>query len=211
MRIPRTSIFTIDLKIIICLLLILSILAVYGKVRDYEFTNFDDDTYVTSNSFVRSGVNLTSFRWSFSFQQKDKNYWHPLTWLSHMLDVELYGLEPGRHHLTNVLFHTANTLLLFIALNWMTGAMWRSAFVATLFALHPDGHPDRLPVLHPKTQIFTIRCRMFCLCARPFGQTHAGYVAICPPFAGLLAAPALVSGELRYRYPPQEQHHTPYF
>jgi hypothetical protein len=68
-------------------------------------------------------VNLTSFRWSFSFQQKDKNYWTPLTWLSHMLDVELYGLEPGRHHLTHVLFHSANTLLLFIALNWMTGAM----------------------------------------------------------------------------------------
>jgi Tfp pilus assembly protein PilF len=196
MRVPRTSIFTIDLKFIICLLLILSILAVYGKVRDYEFTNFDDDIYVTSNSFVRSGVNLTSFRWSFSFQQKDKSYWHPLTWLSHMVDVELYGLEPGRHHLTNVLFHTANTLLLFIALNWMTGAMWRSAFAAILFALHPLNVESVAWIAQRKNVLSSFFWMVTLIAYQYYVQRpkFLRYLAVCFAFAlGLLAKPMLVT------------------
>ncbi len=196
MRITQTSIFTIDLKIIICLLLILSILTVYGKVRQYEFTNFDDGSYVTSNSFVRSGVNLTSFRWSFSFQQKDKNYWTPLTWLSHMLDVELYGLEPGWHHLTNVLFHSANTLLLFIALNWMTGAMWRSAFVAVLFALHPLNVESVAWIAQRKNVLSSFFWMVTLIAYQYYIQRPKSlrYVAVCLAFAlGLLAKPMLVT------------------
>jgi Flp pilus assembly protein TadD len=119
------------------LLLSIVTLSVYWQVSQYDFVNFDDNVYVFENPHIRSGLTSDSLAWSFSFQQKDKNYWQPLNWLSHMLDVELYGMDPGRHHLTNVLFHIVNALLLFALLHWMTGARWRSAFVAALFALHP--------------------------------------------------------------------------
>ena len=137
MDITRSKIFGIDCKILVCLLLVLSILAIYGKVRHYEFINFDDDVYITDNLFVRSGLNPSSLRWSFNFELKDGNYWRPLTWLSHMADVTLYGMDTGRHHLSNVFFHIISTILLFLAFNQMTGAIWRCAFVAALFALHP--------------------------------------------------------------------------
>ncbi len=120
-----------------CLLLVLVTLSAYRQVGRHDFINFDDNVYVYENSHVRSGLTPESLAWSIRFQEKDRNYWQPLTWLSHMLDVELYGLEPGRHHLTNVLFHAINTVLLFAVLQGMTGAFWRSAFVAAVFALHP--------------------------------------------------------------------------
>ncbi|PYJ05835.1 MAG: hypothetical protein DME25_07720 [Verrucomicrobia bacterium] len=90
---------------------------------------------MTGNPRVQAGLALESIRWAF-FSVYSSN-WHPLTWLSHMLDCQLYGLKPGGHHWTNVLFHAANVLLLFLWLRDMTGALWRSALVAGLFSLHP--------------------------------------------------------------------------
>jgi len=121
--------------ILICLFLIIVILAVYWQVQNYDFVNFDDDGYVTENRHVQEGLTLKGITWAFT--KFSPTYWHPLTWLSHMLDCELYGLEPGMHHLTSLLFHIVNTLLLFLVFRKMTGSLWQSAFVAALFALHP--------------------------------------------------------------------------
>lgn len=112
-----------------------AILAVYAQTLGFEFIAFDDDIYVSDNPHVRGGLTAAGVAWAFS--TFDYVYWQPLTWLSHMLDVELFGLHSGLHHLTNVLLHVANTLLLFGLLRRMTGFPWRAAFVAGLFALHP--------------------------------------------------------------------------
>jgi tetratricopeptide (TPR) repeat protein len=140
---------------IVCLFLAITILLVYGQVRHFDFVNFDDGWYVTENRYVRSGVTKESLEWSFSFENKDKSYWHPLSWLSHMLDVELFGMDPGRHHLVNVFFHILNTLFLFIVLKRMTGDFWRSALVATLFAVHPINVESVAWVAERKTVLST--------------------------------------------------------
>lgn len=119
----------------ICLLLMVTTLAVFWPLINHEFINFDDDLYVYDNSQVRTGLTLKGVIWAFTTTRTSN--WHPLTWLSHMTDCELYGLWPGGHHLTNLLFHIANTLLLFLVLNRMTRALWSSSLVAALFALHP--------------------------------------------------------------------------
>jgi Tfp pilus assembly protein PilF len=127
----------ISSRMFVCLLLIVISFAVYFPVHHYPFTSYDDDVYVYKNQHVRSGITKRSVGWSFGFDDKDKTYWHPLTWLSHMLDVQLFGINPGRHHLTNLLFHMANTVLLFLVFSRMTAAIWPSALVAALFAVHP--------------------------------------------------------------------------
>jgi hypothetical protein len=127
----------ISREIIICVFLTLSILAVYWNLQHAEFINYDDPYYVVENRHVTSGLTWQGIKWAFlRVDQKTAN-WHPLTWLSYMLDYELYGLNAGGFHVTNLFFHIANTLLLFFCLRRMTGALWRSAFVAALFALHP--------------------------------------------------------------------------
>ena len=119
----------------IYLVLVLTTLAVFWQVRHHEFTDFDDNLYIFDNSHVKAGLTREGFVWAFTTTHAYN--WHPLTWISHMLDCELYGLDPGGHHLTNVLFHIANTLLLFLVFNRMTRSLWSSAFVAAAFALHP--------------------------------------------------------------------------
>jgi len=109
--------------------------AVYAPVRQYGFHGFDDPEYVSENSYVLRGLTWDGVRWAFTTGYFAN--WHPLTWLSHMLDVQIYGLHAPGHHATNVLFHIANTLLLFGLLRQMTGRLGRSAFVAGLFAVHP--------------------------------------------------------------------------
>ena len=121
--------------ILVCLFLIMATLAVYWQVQNYDFVNFDDDIYIYKNHHIQKGLTLKSISWAFTTIHACN--WHPLTWLSHMLDCQLYGMEPGRHHLTNLLFHIANTLLLFLVFRKMTGSLWKSGFVAGLFALHP--------------------------------------------------------------------------
>ncbi len=119
----------------ICLLLGAVTLAAFWPVTKCGFIHFDDPEYVTENEWVSQGLDWHRVMWA--FRTSHAGNWHPLTWLSHMLDVQLFGLNPMGHHLTNLVFHIANTLLLFLVLKRMTGALWRSAFVAGLFALHP--------------------------------------------------------------------------
>ncbi|MGA2787695.1 MAG: hypothetical protein ABSF60_09215, partial [Verrucomicrobiota bacterium] len=108
---------------------------IYGQVADFDFTSFDDGSIIFDNPNVRDGLTLHGIGWAFSTSYFD--FWHPLTWLSHMLDCTLFGLDPGSHHLVNLGFHVANSLLLFEVLQRMSGAWKRSAMVAALFALHP--------------------------------------------------------------------------
>jgi len=110
-------------------------LASYWPVLRNEFVTFDDPDYVSENPYVLRGLTWQNAAWA--FQTAHVANWHPLTWLSHMLDVQLFGLNPVGHHLTSLLFHLANTCLLFAVLRRMTGAVWRSAVVAALFAVHP--------------------------------------------------------------------------
>jgi tetratricopeptide (TPR) repeat protein len=119
----------------VCALLAASVLAIYGQVRTHQFLAFDDPDYVTQNQHIRDGLSMAGVRWALTATHAHN--WHPLTWMSHMLDTQLYGLEPAGHHLTNVLIHILNACLLFLVFKTMTGAVWRSAFVAALFAAHP--------------------------------------------------------------------------
>ena len=136
------------LAALICLALALVTTALYLPVAHHDFVNFDDDDYITNNSHVQVGLTWAGVIWA--FQTGAAANWHPLTWLSHMLDCQLYGLNPGGHHSTNLIFHVVNTLLLFLWLRQLTGlrpnggaaspqagTLWRSAFVAALFAWHP--------------------------------------------------------------------------
>jgi protein O-mannosyl-transferase len=118
-----------------CVLLALITVAVYLPVIEQGFVAFDDNYYLTANSTVQAGLTWEGTRWAFT--RAHAANWHPVTWLSHMLDCQIYGLKPAGHHVTSLLFHTANTLLLFGLLKRLTGAFWRSALVAALFALHP--------------------------------------------------------------------------
>ena len=129
------SVFNLRRDGLVCLLLVASILVCYWQVADYDFISFDDSDYITENHHIRAGLTLESIKWSLSATHSAN--WHPLTWLSHMLDIQLFGMNAGRHHLTNLIFHIANSLLLFLVLKRMTGAFWRSCLVAVLFALHP--------------------------------------------------------------------------
>jgi protein O-mannosyl-transferase len=110
-------------------------LAVYWQVQGHDFLIWDDFAYIVENPHVRSGLSVENVLWAFTTTHA--SYWHPLTWLSHMLDCELYGLNPQGHHFNALLLHTASTLMLFLVLRGMTGALWRSACVAALFSLHP--------------------------------------------------------------------------
>ncbi len=134
----------------VCVFLAAIVWVVFGQTLHHEFVNYDDNIHVYDNPAVKSGLTLKSISWAFQFSQKD--YWHPLDFLSHMLDCQLYGLAPAGHHLTNVLLHATVAILLFLVLRQMTGlrpdkgvgaavppagALWRSAFVAAVFAIHP--------------------------------------------------------------------------
>jgi tetratricopeptide (TPR) repeat protein len=108
---------------------------VFGQTLRYDFVNYDDPHYVYQNTTITSGINLVNIAWAFTHIHSEN--WHPLTTITHMLDCQLHGLNAGWHHFTNVLLHCLAVVLLFVALERMTGALWRSAFVAAIFAVHP--------------------------------------------------------------------------
>jgi tetratricopeptide (TPR) repeat protein len=121
--------------LLISAVLVLLILAAFEPLRHNDFISYDDDFYVTRNHYIQSGITRESVAWAFTTGRQAN--WHPLTWLSHMLDIELFGLNPLGHHLHNLLLHTVSTVLLFWLLQSMTGTVWRSAFVAMAFGIHP--------------------------------------------------------------------------
>jgi tetratricopeptide (TPR) repeat protein len=120
---------------LLCLLLAAVVLMFYSPVTHNGFINYDDDGYITANPHVRSGLTWATVKWAFTTY--DQGNWHPLTWLSHALDCELFGLNPAGPHYMNVMLHAANAVLLFLLLLSATGFRWRSLMVAALFALHP--------------------------------------------------------------------------
>ena len=119
----------------ICVLLAVAVFMVFGQTLRYGFVNFDDDGYFSSNYHVKAGLTWSGVSWA--FRTGYASNWHPLTWLSLMLDVELFGTGPSGPHLTNLILHAANAMLLFLLLKRLTGTLWPSAFVAVLFAIHP--------------------------------------------------------------------------
>ena len=123
----------------VCLGLILAVLFIYARVAHYGFVNYDDNEYVTENWHVRGGISWEAFQWAFTGFHA--GHWHPLTWLSHMLDCQLFGADneaAGGHHLVNVALHAVSSVLLLLALWRMTGQLWPSALVAGLLGKRPD-------------------------------------------------------------------------
>jgi len=182
------------LKIAICIFLVISTLTVYSQVQDHEFLDYDDLSNVTQNLNVQSGLNSESVIWAFTTAHFVS--WQPITWLSHMLDYQLYGSNPKGHHLTNLLFHIASVLILFLVLLRMTGAVWQSGLVAALFALHPFNVEsvawvsERKNVLSTFFWFLTMRAYVHYV-EKPSAQRY-GLVALL--FAlGLMSKPMLVT------------------
>jgi hypothetical protein len=185
---------------VIILFLIVATISVFGQVRNHEFINYDDPKYVTENPHVQAGLTGEGIIWAFT--SSHANNWHPLTWLSHMLDCQIYGLNAGGHHLTSLLFHMVNTLLVFTVFRHMTRALWPSAFVAALFALHPL-HVESVAWVAERKDVLSTFFWMITMWAyvlyveRPglsrymltlYVQAHACQPAICAAFDGLLAS-----------------------
>jgi tetratricopeptide (TPR) repeat protein len=122
-------------KLIVYIVLTIVTLAVYLQANKYDFVIIDDPMYITENHHIQSGFTLDGLAWAFGI--RSAAFWHPLTWLSFMLDYKLYGLNAGGYHVTNIILHIISVLLLFWLFNHMTGAIWPSAFVAAFFSLHP--------------------------------------------------------------------------
>ena len=119
---------------VVAILLVLAVAAIYGQTAGHQFLNYDDPAYISANPIVKNGFTLEGIRAAFGFHVAN---WHPLTWFSHMLDCEIFGLEPGGHHLMSAAIHAANGALLLAVLVAMTGAFWPSAVVAAIFVVHP--------------------------------------------------------------------------
>jgi protein O-mannosyl-transferase len=179
---------------ILCLLLIVACLGLYNSVTGHPFVNFDDDRYITNNFHVRAGLSWHTVVWAFTTY--DQANWHPLTWLSHALDCQLFHLNPAGHHYVNVLFHALNVVLLFLLLQRVTGATWRSLMVAALFAVHPVNVESVAWVAERKNLLSMM---FFLLALWTYGfyarKPRAGpYLAVVALFAcGLMAKPMVIT------------------
>ena len=178
----------------VSLALIAANLIVYAQVWNHDFVNYDDPDYVTANPIVSDGLTRHGVSWAFTTVHSSN--WHPLTWLSHMLDVQLYGLNPGPHHLTSLLFHMVNTLLLFWLLHRMTAALGRSAFVAGLFAVHPL-HVESVAWVAERKDVLSTLLGLLTICAYVAYVRQPRvrrYCLVLLLFAlGLMAKPMLVT------------------
>ena len=180
--------------LLISIFLIVATVIVFWQVNYCDFINYDDHVYVTENGHVQRGLTMDGIRWAFTTYHASN--WHPLTWISHMLDVQFFGLKPQWHHLTNLLFHIANTLLLFFVLYRMTNALWQSAFVAALFALHPL-HVESVAWVAERKDVVSTFFWMLTMGAYCYYVERPGlrrYLPVVSFFAlGLMAKPMLVT------------------
>jgi tetratricopeptide (TPR) repeat protein len=180
--------------IIICLGLALATAFVYAQVRHHAFINYDDLEYIVENPHVTSGFTAANILWAFT--KTHAANWHPLTWISHMLDYQLFGLRPAGHLLMNLFFHMMNTALLFLVLNRMTRALWPSAFVAALFALHPL-HVESVAWIAERKDVLSIFFWMLTMGAYVFyvekPDTKRYLITLGFFFLGLMAKPMLVT------------------
>ena len=170
-------------------------LAVYAPAASFPFVEFDDPGYVRDNPHVAHGLTVDSVRWAFTSASYQYN-WHPLTWLSHALDVQLFGLDAGRHHQVNACLHALNAALLFLALRALTGRHWPSALAAALFALHPLRVESVAWVAQRKDVLAgTFFCLTLLAYARHARAPSRGSMAVVALAlaAGLMAKPTLVT------------------
>src|SRR5438552_9657101 len=167
---------------------------VFGETLRHEPINFDDPGYVFRNPHISTGLTSAGVLWAFTHSHMQN--WHPLTWISHMLDCQLFGLNAGGHHFTNVLLHTIAVILLFLLFQKMTGALWRSAFVAALFAIHPL-RVESVAWIAERKDILSGVFFLATLCAYvPYVRKPSSirYLAVVLLFAlGLMAKPMLVT------------------
>lgn len=181
-------------RFLFCLLLTGLLLLVYGQVIHSNFANIDDQLYVTQSARIQNGISLSGIAWAFTSSQAAN--WHPLTSLSLMLDHDFYGLNAGGYHFTNLLFHILNTLLLFILLNKMTGAVYRSLFVAALFALHPL-HVESVAWISERKDVLSTFFWLLTMWAYVSYAMHPGikrYIPVVIFFAlGLMSKPMVVT------------------
>ncbi|MBV8821145.1 MAG: tetratricopeptide repeat protein, partial [Acidobacteriaceae bacterium] len=170
------------------------VLVVFWRVADNGFVNFDDDIYVYANEHVRDGLSLDNLRWAFT--SVNYIYYQPLTWLSHMLDVELFGLKPGGHHLMSVLIHALSSVGLLLWLARSTGRVWCAAFAAGLFALHPLRVESVAWAAERKDVLSTFFLIVALVCYTRYVNTRTGrwYAAVLGALlCGLLSKPMLVA------------------
>ena len=184
----------------VCLILALVTVLLYLPARHHGFLVFDDDLYVSENRFVQDGITVEGFRWAFTTFETGN--WHPLTWLSLMLDCQLFGPDAGTIHFVNVLLHTANAVLLLLLLLRLTGALWPSALVAALFAWHPLHVESVAWISERKDTLSTLFALLSLLCYSRFAQARTAehgskrlhYCLALLFFAlGLMAKPMLVT------------------
>jgi Flp pilus assembly protein TadD len=216
------------LSYLLIIFLVVITIGAFSQVVKHPFVSYDDDKYVYENPFIQSGLTGQGIVWAFSATYAAN--WHPITWLSHMLDIQLFGLRAGGHHFVNMLFHTANTLLLFLLLWRITGMLWQSCFVALLFAIHPL-HVESVAWIAERKDVLSGFFFMLTLLAyvryaeKPKLQRYTSMVIFF--MLGLMSKPMLVTvpfllllldywplarlkwSVLRPNVPPQETHLTP--
>lgn len=173
--------------VLIGLFLILSILIIYGQVKDFEFVTYDDSAYITDNPHIKKKLTLETIKWAFT--STHHKHWHPLTWISHILDYRLFGMDPAGHHVISVFIHIANTLLLFWFIKRTTGDCLKSGFVAALFALHPL-HVEAVAWVADRKDVL---CTLFWMLAM---VTYAVYARRPSPITHLLVVLIFVMGLL---------------
>jgi len=176
------------------LFLAIAVIVIYWQVNNHDFVYFDDNEYITENRHVQTGLTSGNITWAFTTFHAAN--WHPLTWISHMLDYELFRLNPAGYHIVNLLFHMANTLLLFFILHRMTKGLWQSAFVAAVFAIHPL-HVESVAWLAERKDVLSTFFWMLTMGAYVFYVERRGlkrYLLALFFFAlGLMAKPMLVT------------------
>ena len=181
-------------NIIICLFLAALTFLLYWDLTDHEFIVVDDNVYIIDNSHVQSGLNRESVRWAFTTTRAE--FWHPLTWLSYMLDTQLFGVNPGGYLFTNLLLHVLNSILLFFIFKNMTAATWQSAFVASLFAIHPL-HVESVAWIAERKDVLSTLFWMLTIGFYLHYVKRPGplrYLMVCIAFVlGLMAKPMMVT------------------
>lgn len=179
---------------LVALALLALVWAVYGQVGGHAFVDWDDGEYVYENAKVLAGLGADGISWAFTTRHAAN--WHPLTWISHMADVELFGLDAGWHHLVSVLLHAVNAVLLFLVLRAATGATWRSAFAAALFAVHPL-HVESVAWVAERKDVLSTAFGLLAVGAYVRHARRPGARRLVPVAAalalGLLAKPMLVT------------------
>jgi protein O-mannosyl-transferase len=177
-----------------CIFLVAITWVVFGQTIGHQFVNYDDQNYVYENPKIISGLSITGLVWAFTHVHAQN--WHPLTTISHMLDCQMFGLRAGGHHFTNVVLHTIAVVLLFLVLRQMTGALWRSAFVAAMFAIHPLRVESVAWVAERKDVLSGVFFMLIIGAYLRYVRTPSGgrYLAVAFLFAlGLMTKPILVT------------------